>query len=89
MARKPPIVPIPGTRNREHLLENLGANDLQLTPADLKELDAACSSIAVHGGRMNEMQMQVVDPEIDSEATVLPSTRSSANGGAVCGREVT
>ena len=61
MARKPFIVPIPGTRNMDHLLENLGANDVQLTPADLNELDAAFSRITVHGGRMNEMQMQVVD----------------------------
>jgi aryl-alcohol dehydrogenase-like predicted oxidoreductase len=61
MARKPFIVPIPGTRNMNHLLENLGANDVQLTPADLNELDAASSRISVKGGRMNEMQMQVVD----------------------------
>lgn len=61
MARKPFIVPIPGTRNMEHLLENLGANDLQLTPADLNELDQAFSRITVHGGRMNQMQMQAVD----------------------------
>ena len=61
MARKPFIVPIPGTRNMDHLIENLGANDLQLTAADLNELDAAFSKIKVHGGRMNEMQMQVVD----------------------------
>jgi aryl-alcohol dehydrogenase-like predicted oxidoreductase len=61
MARKPFIVPIPGTRNRDHLLDNLGANDLQLTPADLNKLDAAFSRITVHGGRMNEMQMRAVD----------------------------
>jgi aryl-alcohol dehydrogenase-like predicted oxidoreductase len=54
-------VPIPGTRNRDHLLDNLGANDLQLTPADLNKLDAAFSRITVHGGRMNEMQMRAVD----------------------------
>jgi aryl-alcohol dehydrogenase-like predicted oxidoreductase len=61
MARKPFIVPIPGTRNMNHLLENLGANDVQLTPADLNELDGAFSRITVRGGRMNEMQMQFVD----------------------------
>ena len=61
MARKPFIVPIPGTRNIDHLRENLGANDLQLSAADLNELDAAFSRITVQGGRMNEMQMQVVD----------------------------
>jgi aryl-alcohol dehydrogenase-like predicted oxidoreductase len=60
-ARKPFIVPIPGTRNMDHLRENLGANDLQLSRADLNELDAAFSRITVHGGRMNEMQMRVVD----------------------------
>ena len=61
MARKPFIVSIPGTRNIDHLNENLGALDVQLTPADLSELEAAFSKIKVHGGRMNEMQMKVVD----------------------------
>lgn len=64
MARKPFIVPIPGTRNMNHLLENLGANDVQLTPADLNDLDEAFSRITVQGGRMNEMQMQVVDQAV-------------------------
>ena len=40
LAQKPFIVPIPGTRNMDHLRENLGAIDVQLTPADLNELDA-------------------------------------------------
>ncbi len=61
MVQKPFIVSIPGTRNMEHLNENLGAINIQLTPADLSELDTAFSKIKVHGGRMNEMQMKVVD----------------------------
>jgi aryl-alcohol dehydrogenase-like predicted oxidoreductase len=61
LAQKPFIVPIPGTRNIDHLNENLGATRLQLTPADLAELDAAVSKIKVYGGRMNEEQMKVVD----------------------------
>jgi aryl-alcohol dehydrogenase-like predicted oxidoreductase len=61
MARKPFIVAIPGTRNMDHLNENLGAINVQLTPADLSELETAFSKIKVHGGRMNEMQMKVVD----------------------------
>ena len=61
LARKPWIVPIPGTRNPVHLRENLGAIKLQLTPADLLELDAAFAKLEVHGGRMNKQQMQVVD----------------------------
>jgi aryl-alcohol dehydrogenase-like predicted oxidoreductase len=58
---KPWIVSIPGTRNIDHLNENLGAINIQLTPADLRELEIDFSKIKVHGGRMNEMQMQFVD----------------------------
>ena len=61
LAQKPFIVPIPGTRNIGHLNENLGAINFQLTPADLSEIDAAVSKIKVHGGRMNEQQMKMVD----------------------------
>jgi len=61
LAQKPFIVPIPGTRNIDHLNENLGAINVQLTPADLHEIDTAVSKIKVHGGRMNEEQMKVVD----------------------------
>lgn len=61
MAQKPWIVPIPGTRNIDHLNENLGAINVQLTPMDLREINSAFSKIKVYGGRMNEEQMKVVD----------------------------
>jgi aryl-alcohol dehydrogenase-like predicted oxidoreductase len=64
LAQKPWIVPIPGTRNIDHLDENLGAINVQLTPADLREIDTAFSQIKVHGGRMNEEQMKVVDQTV-------------------------
>ena len=64
MAQKPWIVSIPGTRNIDHLNENLGAINVQLTPADLSEIQTAFSAITVHGGRMNEMQMQIVDQTV-------------------------
>ena len=51
LAQKPFIVPIPGTRNIDHLRENLGALDVQLTAADLSALDADFSKLTVHGGR--------------------------------------
>jgi hypothetical protein len=35
-----------------------------MTPADLQVIETAISEIAVHGGRMNEMQMQQVDQTI-------------------------
>jgi aryl-alcohol dehydrogenase-like predicted oxidoreductase len=61
LAQKPFNVPIPGTRNIDHLNENLGAINVRLTPADLREIDGALSKIKVHGGRLNEEQMKVVD----------------------------
>ena len=61
MAQKPWIVPIPGTRNIDHLKENSGAIDVPLTPADLCELELALSTVRVQGGRMNEEQMRIVD----------------------------
>ena len=61
LAQKPWIVPIPGTRNIDHLNENLGATNVQLTPADLREIETAFSKIKVHGGRMSEKHMQQVD----------------------------
>jgi aryl-alcohol dehydrogenase-like predicted oxidoreductase len=64
LAKKPWIVPIPGTRNPDHLSENLGAIDVELAPADLQVIETAISKIPVHGGRMNEVQMQQVDQTI-------------------------
>ena len=61
LAQKPWIVPIPGTRRVDHLEENLGAIDVQLTSADLREIEAAFSKIKVHGGRMSEKHMRDVD----------------------------
>jgi aryl-alcohol dehydrogenase-like predicted oxidoreductase len=61
LAQKPWIVPIPGTRNPAHLAENLGAVNIQLTPAELASIRTALNGIQVHGGRMNKEQMKVVD----------------------------
>ena len=51
LAQKPWIVPIPGTRKRHRLEENLGAATIELTPDDLREINSAASKIAVHGAR--------------------------------------
>ena len=61
LAQKPWIVPIPGTRRLDHLEENLASVSVQLTSADLSEIHTALSRLKVRGGRMNEMQMRVVD----------------------------
>lgn len=54
LAGKPWIVPIPGTTKRQRLEENLGAVAVELTPADLREIDSAASRIRVHGARYPE-----------------------------------
>ena len=64
LAQKPWIVPIPGTRNINHLSENLGAINVELTPEDLRDIETALAAIKVHGGRMNEMQMGFVDQSV-------------------------
>nr|WP_250812991.1 aldo/keto reductase [Neorhizobium tomejilense] len=60
-AQKPFIVPIPGTRNIDHLNENLAALRVDLTPADLTEINAVLAANPVHGGRMSPMFMEAVD----------------------------
>lgn len=55
LARKPWIVPIPGTRRIEHLEEDVRAASVELTPADLAEIDAAAGKITVAGARLPEL----------------------------------
>jgi aryl-alcohol dehydrogenase-like predicted oxidoreductase len=54
LARKPWIVPIPGTTKLNRLDENLGAVAVELTPDDLREIDSAASKITVQGARYPE-----------------------------------
>jgi aryl-alcohol dehydrogenase-like predicted oxidoreductase len=51
LAQKPWIVPIPGSRKLERLDENLSAVKVELTSADLSEIDKAMSQIKVIGDR--------------------------------------
>jgi aryl-alcohol dehydrogenase-like predicted oxidoreductase len=59
LARKPWIVPIPGTRKLERLDENIGAVAVELTPDDLREIESALSKITVQGARYPEKLMQM------------------------------
>jgi aryl-alcohol dehydrogenase-like predicted oxidoreductase len=51
LAQKPWIVPIPGTRRLERLTENVGSAEIDLTPDDLREIDAGLLQIPVRGAR--------------------------------------
>ena len=61
LAQKPFIVPIPGTGKVKHLQENIESTKLVLTTEDMKEIASALSEFKVHGGRMNEQQMKIVE----------------------------
>ncbi|MGZ4462398.1 MAG: aldo/keto reductase, partial [Gaiellaceae bacterium] len=61
LARKPWIVPIPGTTKLSRLEENLGAVGLELTADDLREIEDAASRITVHGARYSEAQQRQID----------------------------
>jgi len=54
LAQKPWIVPIPGTTKLQRLKENVGATSLELTAQDLREIEAAASSVKVEGARYPE-----------------------------------
>ncbi len=54
LAQKPWIVPIPGTTKLNRLEENIGAAEVELTPADLHEIESAASKIKVQGERYPE-----------------------------------
>ena len=52
MAQKPWIVPIPGTTQMAHMLENIGADAVQFTGDELAELNQSVSAIQVRGARL-------------------------------------
>ncbi len=55
------IVPIPGTKRRRYLEENLAAASLHLAPEEVVELDRALAPEAVSGPRYNERMMAFID----------------------------
>jgi aryl-alcohol dehydrogenase-like predicted oxidoreductase len=59
LAQKPWIVPIPGTTKLHRLEENLGATNVQLTAADLKEIDEASTSMQLEGARLPEAMLKM------------------------------
>jgi aryl-alcohol dehydrogenase-like predicted oxidoreductase len=59
LAQKPWIVPIPGTTKVPRLEENLGAVEIALSPAQLREIDEAASGVVVQGARYPERLEQM------------------------------
>ena len=57
----PYVVPIPGTKRRRHVEENVGAAAVSLSAEEMETLDTALSAEKVSGPRYNEKQMAQVD----------------------------
>ncbi|HEX4006068.1 MAG TPA: aldo/keto reductase [Acidobacteriaceae bacterium] len=60
LAKKPWIVPIPGTTKLHRLEENIGAVDVALSPEEVSELDRASAEIKVAGARYPEFHASLV-----------------------------
>jgi aryl-alcohol dehydrogenase-like predicted oxidoreductase len=75
LARKPFIVPIPGTTNLTHQAENFGAANVQLTTADMQELETAFSKIEIFGKRAPESLTAVHDIGVN-----IGSSSTGTNG---------
>ena len=61
LARKPWIVPIPGTTKRPRLQENVAAESIQLSADDLREIENATSEITPQGARYSEAAQRMID----------------------------
>ena len=59
LAQKPWIVPIPGTTKLHRLEENLGALNVELSEADLKQIDEASSILKLEGARLPEPMLKM------------------------------
>jgi aryl-alcohol dehydrogenase-like predicted oxidoreductase len=57
----PDVVPIPGTKRRKYLEENVGAANISLSAEEMRSLDESLSPEKISGPRYNEKQMSMVD----------------------------
>lgn len=55
------IVPIPGTKRRSYLEENVAAASIRLSPAEMEQLDAALPPDKIAGPRYNERMMALIE----------------------------
>lgn len=63
LSQKPWIVPIPGTTQMAHMLENIGAASIAFTPAETAELNVAVAAIKVQGARLPDAVLAFSDVE--------------------------
>jgi aryl-alcohol dehydrogenase-like predicted oxidoreductase len=61
LARKPWIVPIPGTTKAHRLRENVGAASVRLSPDDMQAIEAATTQVHIEGARYGESAARMID----------------------------
>lgn len=61
LAQKPWLVPIPGTTKLQRLEENTAAASIELSAADLKEIESATAEIKVQGARYSESGQRMIN----------------------------
>lgn len=61
LARKPWVVPIPGTTRLDHLAENIAAVSVHFSAADIQEIETGYAAIKIHGERSSEAVMALID----------------------------
>jgi aryl-alcohol dehydrogenase-like predicted oxidoreductase len=61
LARKPWVVPIPGTTKAHRLRENVAAAAVELTPGDIRDIETAASQIDVQGARYSEAAQRMIN----------------------------
>ena len=80
LAQRPYIVPIPGTTKLHRLEENLGAENMHLSKADLDEIERAASQIPIEGERYSPKQQAMVGCEAP------PAARWNKQGPSIATR---
>ena len=97
MAQKPWIVPIPGTTQMPHMLENIGAASIRFTPPELAELNASVSAIrdprgapprrsaGLLGCRSAGEELIGGERKVDHDQRSVPTHDADGAGSAVLG----
>jgi aryl-alcohol dehydrogenase-like predicted oxidoreductase len=89
LARKPWVVPIPGTTTLWHMEQNVDALQVQLTPADIKEIEEGFANIRVQGARLSKELLAAIDTgaKLGTSSkgghgmSPLPETNPESTGG--------
>ena len=81
MAQKPWIVPIPGSTQMAHMLENVGATAVTFTPDELGELNAAVAAIEVRGQRLPDAVLAYSGVEAPGKELTRAASRIAIHPG--------